>query len=469
LSHGAVKLACSALVLALATPLRADAIDDYVNAELQRQRIPGLALAIIRDGELQRAQGYGFANLEHRVPVHADTVFQAASVGKQFTATAVMLMVEDGKLRLDETLRTYLPESPASWAPITTRHLLTHTSGLDSSPSIDLRKDYTDDELLAVIYGARQLFPPGKGWSYSNTAYALLGLLVKKVGGESYIEVLRKRVFAPLNMTTADLINDRAIVPNRAAGYEIVDGKVMNQRWVAPTANSTADGSLSLTVLDFARWEAGIRAGKILEAQSWKQVSQPVTLSSGRTYPYGFGWSLETEGGRQVWRHSGAWQGFTAFFIRYPDDGVAVVVMTNSSGGNPGTIARHVAGLFEPTLAPQRAGPIEDRAPEPARRANGLLDQLATGRVDASQFDWQSGRPLEEVATQDQKLVQPLGRRLAVQLFARHERGDDTVYRYRARYETGLRELRLVLGPDDRIRGYRLTEISAWDEPLTPD
>src|SRR5688572_19363970 len=142
------KLLAVFLYAGVATGARADAIDDYVNAEIARYNVPGLALAIMRHGQLVRAQGYGFANLEHRVPVHPDTLFKSGAVGKQFTAVAVMFLVEDGKLRLDESVRKYLPDAPPTWAPITVRQLLNHTSGLPPYPDGEFRRDYTDDELL---------------------------------------------------------------------------------------------------------------------------------------------------------------------------------------------------------------------------------------------------------------------------------------------------------------------------------
>jgi CubicO group peptidase (beta-lactamase class C family) len=206
------------------------------------------------------------------VAVHADTLFQTGSVGKQFTAVAVMLMVEDGKLRLDESVGTYLPAAPKSWAPITVRHLLTHTSGLPASQSYDLQRNYTDEELLAGFYKAKLDFSPGARWSYSNVGYELLGILVRKVGGESYGDILAERVFTPLHMDTARMLSDRDIVMNRAAGYELTEAGLRNQEWVAPTANSTGDGAVYLTALDFVKWDVGLQEQRILKPQSWAEI-----------------------------------------------------------------------------------------------------------------------------------------------------------------------------------------------------
>src|SRR6185295_6850667 len=172
---GAMKKFLVAVLFAgFAGGARADAIDDYINAEMARQHVPGLALVIMKHGQLVRTQSYGFANLEYHVPVHPDTLFQTGAIGKQFTAVAVMLLVEDGKLRLDESIRTYLPDAPRSWAPITIRHLLNHTSGLPTNPNGDIRREYSDDELLKGIYKQEPNFPAGSRWSYSNNAYVTL-------------------------------------------------------------------------------------------------------------------------------------------------------------------------------------------------------------------------------------------------------------------------------------------------------
>lgn len=246
---------------AFSAGVHADAIDDYIHAEMVQQNVPGLSLAIMRDGHIVRAQGYGFANLEHSVPVHPDTVFKTGAVGMQFTATAVMFLVEDGKLRLDDSVRKYLPNAPRSWAPITIRQLLNHTSGLPQTPNGDFRVEYTNDELLDIIYKQELNFPAGTRWHFSYADYVVLGMIVNKVSGEFFVDLLSKRLFKPLGMQTARLIDDSAIVPNRAAGYQGQDGELRNADWVSAAANSGGDGPLFLSALDFAAWDAGLLKG----------------------------------------------------------------------------------------------------------------------------------------------------------------------------------------------------------------
>jgi CubicO group peptidase (beta-lactamase class C family) len=258
-------------------------VDELVRGQMQKQHIPGVSLAVIKDGQIVLARGYGFANMEHQVPVKPETIFQSGSVGKQFTATAVMMLVEAGKLRLDDKIGKYLPTAPGSWGKITVYHLLTHTSGLGDYPAdFDFRRDYTEDELLAVVTKASPGFQPGEKWSYSNLGYVTLGILVSKVSGRFYGDFLQERIFKPLEMKTARIISERDIVTNRAAGYQLVKGELKNQDWVSPTMNTTADGSLYLTIYDMARWDAALYGEKLLKRSSLDQMWTPVKLRDGR-------------------------------------------------------------------------------------------------------------------------------------------------------------------------------------------
>jgi CubicO group peptidase (beta-lactamase class C family) len=462
------KLLAMLLLAGFAATLRADAIDDYIDAEIARQNVPGLALAVMRHGQLVRAQGYGFANVEHHAPVHPDTLFKSGALGKQFTAVAVMMLVEDGKLRLDESVRKYLPEAPRTWAPITVRNLLNHTSGLPPYPDGEFRRDYTDAELLGIIYKQPLNFPAGSRWGYSYTAYVTLGMLMNRVAGEFYADLLAKRIFAPLGMQTARLIDELAVVPNRAAGYELRDGELRNAEWVSPTANSTADGSLYLSVLDYARWDAGLLSRKFLEPASWAEIARPAQLASGRSYPYGFGWFLERSAGQEVWRHSGSWQGFRTFAIRYLGDELTLVALANGDSGDPARIVRHVAGMIDAKLAQPQGAPIADREPQVTSQLKGLLQRIADGKADYNEFAFVSKQDFEVSMSANQKTLKPMGSLREIALFARNELGDDRVYRYRARYDSGLLEVNLSYAPNGKIAALDFIPADDWNAPIEP-
>jgi CubicO group peptidase (beta-lactamase class C family) len=327
-------------------------VDEYIRAEMQAQQIPGLALAVIKDGKTVIARGYGLANVEHQVPVKPETIFQSGSTGKQFTATAVMMLVEEGKLSLDDKITKYFPDGPEAWQKITVRHMLTHTSGMTDYPQdFDLRRDYAEDELYQRIKPIPLAFQPGEKWSYSNLAYVMLGLLIHKVSGKFYGDFLQERIFKPLEMTTARIISESDIVPNRAAGYRVANGQLKNQDWVSPSLNTTADGALYLTIYDMAKWDAALYTEKLLKKSSLEQMWTAVKLNDGKTHPYGFGWALGQVRGHRVIEHGGAWQGFKAQISRYVDDKLTVIVLANQIRTNQSKLAHGVAALFNPDLA----------------------------------------------------------------------------------------------------------------------
>jgi CubicO group peptidase (beta-lactamase class C family) len=335
-------------------------VDGLVTAELQAKHIPGIAVGIFRKGEIVLAKGYGYANLEHQVPVTAATLFQSASIGKQFTAVAVMLMVEEGKLSLDTSIRQYFPDAPISWQPITVRHLLNHSSGIadyfeamgsDGIAAFDLRRDYAPDELRHIFYRLPLSFEAGAEFYYSNTGYALLGFLVKRVSGQFYAEVLKERVFKPLEMKTARGISEEDIIANRSAGYQLLQGEVKNQEWYAPLVNTTADGSLYFSLLDYLAWDRGLRAKAILSEASWAQIYTPVKLNSGQEYPYGFGWSIHQSKAQPWYHHSGSSQGFNVYLSRHLADDITIVALTNLNGSEPWQLVDGLAEIIDPQLA----------------------------------------------------------------------------------------------------------------------
>jgi CubicO group peptidase (beta-lactamase class C family) len=351
-----------------AKPVDVEVLREFIRAERVRQHVPGVAVAVVRGGNVLLAEGFGEADVEHHVPVGPQTIFQSGSVGKQFTAVALMLQVEDGKLALDDPLTRFFPDAPAYWRAITVRHLLTHTSGIPDYTDglIDLRRDYTEDEMLRFAYGLQPEFAPGTDWRYSNTGYALLGFLIRRTSGRFYGDELAERVFRPLGMRTARIISEAAIVPHRAAGYRLENGELLNQEWVAPETNTTADGALYLSLEDMLAWDRGLRAGAILRADSWKQVYTPVTLIDGSTRPYGFGWGVDLVAGAPRYHHGGAWQGFKAHIARWVGAELTIIVLANLREAAPERLVEGIAEGIDPALVPAAAG---EHAVNPAARA----------------------------------------------------------------------------------------------------
>jgi hypothetical protein len=212
------------------------------------------------------------------------------------------------------------------------------------------------------------LFPPGDEWSYSNAGYTVLGMIIRSVTGAHWGDFLKNRIFEPLGMTTARVITEHEIVPNRAAGYEVVRGQIQNQTWVAPSHNTVAEGSLYVTVLDLAKWDSALYRDSLLSKASKEQMWAPVRLNDGTTTTHGMGWFLQDVPGRHAVESNGAWQGFRAYIGRFVDDSLTIIVLGNSTGLREPTLLGHrIAALIRPRLTPPTVTAIrlpEDALPE---------------------------------------------------------------------------------------------------------
>jgi len=339
-------------------------IDRYVAEQMKKDRVPGLAVGVYRRGEILLAKGYGLANVELNVPVTPQTIFQSGSVGKQFVSAAVMMLVEAGKMNLDESIVKYFPDAPDWWKPILVKNLLSHTSGLAEYETGEragpkgefyLRLDFTESELVKRVEALPMEAKPGDVWNYRNTNYLLLGIIIHKVTGKHYSEFLQERLFKPWNMTATRLISDADIIPNRASGYEPKGPRgIRNQDFVSPTFNSTADGTLYFNVLDLAKWDEALYGTSLLKQSSLDRMWTVYPLNDGNPNPnnYGFGWAITAVNGHRLIEHGGAWQGFTCAIARFPDDSLTVVVLTNFAAAAPGQMTHAIAGLVNGSLAP---------------------------------------------------------------------------------------------------------------------
>ena len=305
-------------------------IDRLVSAEMSRQKIPGMAVAVVKNGKVVLARGYGFANLEHQVPVTTHSIFNSGSVSKQFTAAAIMHIEEHGKLRLDDHISRYLPRTKARWGTITVRHLLTHTSGIpEYEDEIDMRRDYSERQLTELVGLLRRRSAPGHKFEYSNSGYVLLGVIVRTITREFHADYIRRNIFEPLGMKTARVASDADIVPNRVDGYRMSKGRILKQDWVSSTFKETADGCFHLSLGDLLAWERGVRTRTLLKPESWSQIFTPVVLNSGKAHPYGFAWEIERKRGQTVHGHDGSFQGFEAILTRYIEEELTIIALAN--------------------------------------------------------------------------------------------------------------------------------------------
>ena len=349
------RIAFFALVLLLAvtaSALRANEIDDFVKAEMQKQHIPGLSLAVVRDGKIIKADGYGLANVELNVPATPQTVYKIGSVSKQFIAAGIMLLVQENKINLDDKIVKFLEGTPDAWKEITVRHLLTHTSGIvRETPGFDPLKIQNDADVIKSAYSLPLGFAPGERSEYSNTGYFTLAEIIRKVSGKPWEDYLTERLFTPLAMNSTRTTNVAEIVQNRANGYVWRTDKLQNagiQFALRPS------GAFLSSVLDLAKWDAALYTDKILNQSVRNQIWLPVKLNNGTTYPYGFGWYLDTVSGHRLARHGGSLPGFRAEFVRFIDDKLTVVVLANGDNANLGSITLGVADRYISGLIPKR-------------------------------------------------------------------------------------------------------------------
>jgi CubicO group peptidase (beta-lactamase class C family) len=339
-----------ALLLTTVVAIRADKVDDYVKAEMQRQHLPGLSLVVIKDSKPIKTEGYGFANVELNVPARPDTVYKIGSVSKQFIATGIMLLIEDGKISLDDPISKYLEGTPDTWKTITVRHLLTHTSGIvREAPGFDPLKIQADADVIKTAYPLPLRFAPGDKWEYCNVGYFSLAEIIRKVTGKTWAEYLNERVFSPLGMTATRTTTISELVPDRANGYVWRDGKLQNAAIYFALRPS---GAFLSTVLDLAKWDAALNSHRVLKQSALDQMWTAVKLNDGTTHAYGFGWELDPVGGHKNFHHGGALPGFRSELARFVDDKLTVVVLTNGDNADAGSIALGVANLYIPGILP---------------------------------------------------------------------------------------------------------------------
>ena len=336
------------------TAVDAPAIDRLFT-QFDRPGVPGAAVLVVDDGRVAFARGYGLADLETQAPVTERTNFRLASLTKPFTAMAIMLLVEDGRLGLDERVRDIVPDFPAYGADIRIRHLLTHTSGLrayqDFVPESSTRH-VKDRDVLALLRKTDSLmFPPGTAFRYGDSGYAILALVVETVSGRPFARFLHDRIFAPLAMkTTLVWEPGGAPVPDRAFGYATTrSGFRLADH--SNTSTVQGDGGIYSSVRDLAVWDRALDARTLLGGRTQRLAWTPAELADGTRTRYGFGWFIDRGPAGAFVFHRGDTTGFSHFMLKYPEERLTVVVLTNRRGAAAGELAQSVAALALPKVA----------------------------------------------------------------------------------------------------------------------
>jgi CubicO group peptidase (beta-lactamase class C family) len=363
---------------------------DSIFSEWNKPNTPGCALGIIKNGELIYGKGYGLANMEYDIPNSASSVFRIGSTSKQFTAASIVLLAEQGKLRLDNTLKDYFPEFPDYANKITIRHLLNHTSGIRDYLQLAYLKGfgdddfYVDDNIMAWLVNQTDLnFAPGEEFLYSNSGYWLLGQIVKKVSGTNMADFAQKEIFAPLQMNNTHFHNDHTqIVKNRASGY--VPAEKDRYKISMTTLDMIGDGGIFTTINDIKKWDDAYYNSEVLSKAFWKMMTEQGVLNSGKIIDYASGLFISEYKGLKTVRHGGAFVGFRAELLRFPDQRLSIAIFANRGDANPSAMANQVADIMlKDKLMEQMDKPEEVEIKEVSKEEFPLAQIVGAYKIEA--------------------------------------------------------------------------------------
>ena len=403
-----LSIAAALVCLSLAEPPSDAAISaaaDKLAAEtLSKAGAAGLSVAVARNGKVILSKGYGLAEIEHDAKADGDSLFRIGSITKQFTAAAIMRLVEQGKVGLDDPITKYLPSYNTQGRTITVRHLLTHTSGIKSYTEIkrimveEPEHEFKHQELIDMVQNEPLAFEPGTKWVYCNTGYYLLGMIVEQVSGKSYCEYLQDEFFGPLGLDHTRCDSNTEIIKGRAQGYAMSGKKLTNDKGLA-TGTPFAAGMLIASAHDLVVWADDLASGKVVSEASYKQMSTPFELADGSSTHYGFGLSIDEQFGHARVQHGGGIFGFNSMLERFPEDGLTVAVISNSEAIPAARVAqalgREALGVTdqpvpaEATLSPADASRCEGQYALPdvelevtISQRDGKLFAQATGQPE---------------------------------------------------------------------------------------
>jgi CubicO group peptidase (beta-lactamase class C family) len=327
---------------------QSDSTDLIVQKMMKDQRIVGLSLAVIKNGKAMVNKGYGLANAEHNVPVTSETVIRLGSVSKQFFATAILKLMEEGKLSIEDSVHKFFPDAPETWRPIQVKHLMSHTSGLKrEGPAYNNSIIQPDLVVIRSAYSLPLDFKTGQKYQYCNLAYFMLAEIITQVSGMPWQDYIREKLFLPAGMKKSCMTDFYPIIPNRASGYMHNKGVLVNAD--AMYAVRPSGGFLS-TSSDMILWDKVLREKNIiLKKENWELLWQPFIKTSdnpaSKEY-YGFGWTIDELNGRKVIEHGGSNIGFRSYYARFVNDGLSIIIMTNTDEANPAGIVKALSEYY---------------------------------------------------------------------------------------------------------------------------
>jgi D-alanyl-D-alanine carboxypeptidase len=384
-------------------------LDKYLESQITQKKTPGLSVAVVQKGRVVYAKGFGKANLENDVEANASTVYRIASVTKQFTATMIMQLANEGKLKLDDPFQTILPGMPKAWSKVTIKNLLNHTSGIKSYtdvPSIiefDLMKPSSPAGIIKKVINSKLDFEPGTSWKYNNSGYVLLGMIIEKLDNKPYAEALKSRILTPLGMSQTYFVNEKAIVPHRAQGYSSIKGGFEHANYMSMDWPYAA-GSIESTVLDMAKWDEALYGNKILPQALLKEMWTKTKISGKIEKDYGYGWEIGSLNGTPIIEHNGGIYGFSAEIKRAPSKGITVIILTNVDQGiDPTSVTTEVMVTMEPSLKAQELVAEKDKDLAKTSTDRKIFQSIIDGTFDRETLNSEFAKVLTPAALVDAK------------------------------------------------------------------
>ena len=446
-----------ALLAALAAP--EDRVDAYMNAAMADGHIPGASLIVLKDGKVVKRAAYGLASVEYDIPARPETLYLLASMTKSFTATAILMLVEEGKIKLDESISVYLADAPEAWTPITVRMLLGHTAGLkdrwEEPDQSRWRLAYSTADLYAAAKATPLDFAPGTRWQYGDQGYFLLGKIVEQVSGVSYRQFLTGRIFKPCGMDASTTTSQTEIVKNLAQGYTLAHGQLLKNHRRTDFGLVSHFGIVS-NVDDLAKFDQTLAAGRLVKPETLAAMWSPTMLPGGDVgrmldATYGMGWFLEGIDGHRIVQHGGA---SGTGYVKYPDDHLTVIVLTNLeqlAGGDGIGLAKVVAQAYVTGLGYAALAGRTDPDPKLGDTVKSELAHFAGGTMTAALYTPEFARLIEPTLPAQKAGLGPLGPAQRIEYLSETRFGASRSAVYRVRYKDLTLYLHLVVDPEGKL------------------
>ncbi|MBL8087646.1 MAG: beta-lactamase family protein [Chthonomonas sp.] len=444
----------SLLLLTVSAP-QPDVIDQYVEAQMKAQHIPGLTILVVLDGKILKRQGYGFSHLETKAAAKVEDRFDMGSIGKTFTATMIMQLVEKGKLKLEDKVSQHLSDWPKAWGEITIKQLISHQSGVPEYagvPTIGLNDTYDAATWKKLMYALPLDFKPGQMFQYSNSNFTTLGMILEKVYNKKYIDIVNQQVFKPAGMKSTVFRTKQGELPKgSAAGYFY--GTEWENAGPGGIAATPADGGGFTTVDDLRKFIEAGRAGKLVKLETLRQMQQASLVTSGRTTPYGLGWMVSdtsvSHGGNSV--------GFAAAMSTFPAQKLEIYMLCNTYSVLGDGFAAGLAMQLAPELKPKPVPNATD--PDPARTARLLeaFRALASGNIDDKAFGPDMQARLKTLRGQMAlQTMAPYTKCQALQFTAERDAAPDHIVQYRFVVDGVSRLVEFVITPEGPLYSVRV-------------